>query len=302
MVTFPYDWLALGAAACWAVTGLLSAPQARHLGAFAFTRWRMGLVFVLLLPVAWIGGGLQSLGWGQLAVLVLSGLVGIFVGDTALFASMNRLGPRRTGVLFATHAFFSAVLGFLFLDERMGVQALLGSVLTVAGVMTAIAWGTRKGESHDFEALQGHWPTGVALGVLAALCQAGGSFIAKPVMAAGADPVAATVVRVGATYGAHVLLWWAGVGVARAQGGMSWRVLGWVSLSGLLGMGLGMSLILWALKSGDVGMVGILSSVSPVLVLPLLWLYLGRPPARGAWLGAAMTVGGTVLVLSRHMG
>lgn len=301
-MTLSYDWLALGAAACWAVTGLLSAPQARHLGAFAFTRWRMGLVFALLLPLAWGRGGLQSLAGGQLALLVLSGLVGIFIGDTALFASMNRLGPRRTGVLFATHAFFSAVLGFLFLDERMGVQAMAGGVLIVAGVMTAIAWGTRKDESHALEALKGHWPTGVALGALAALCQASGAFIAKPVMAAGADPVAATVVRVGATYGAHVLLWWAGVGVARAQGAMTLRVLGWVSLSGLIGMGLGMGLILWALQSGDVGMVGILSSVSPILVLPLLWLYLGRAPARGAWWGAAMTVGGTALVLLRHAG
>lgn len=300
MVTLSYDWLALGAAACWAVTGLLSAPQARHLGAFAFTRWRMGLVFLALAPVAWFFGGLQRPSAGQLGILALSGLVGIFVGDTALFASMNRLGPRRTGVLFATHAFFSATLGFLFLDERMGAQAMVGGVLIVAGVMAAIAWGTRKDESHQFEALQGHWPTGVALGLLAALCQAAGSFIAKPVMAAGVDPLAATVVRVGVTCLAHLVLLWSGVPMARAQGATTWRVLGWVLLSGGIGMGLGMSLILLALRHGEVGMVGILSSVSPVLVLPLLWLVMGRAPARGAWLGAAMTVGGTVLVLSRH--
>ncbi|MDT8989716.1 DMT family transporter [Curvibacter sp. APW13] len=298
-MTIAYDWLALGAAACWAVTGLISAPQSRHLGAFAFTRWRMGLVFLALAPVAWLSGGLQQLSLVQLGILVLSGLVGIFIGDTALFASMNRLGPRRTGVLFATHAFFSAVLGFLFLDERMGAQALVGGVLIVAGVMTAIAWGARKDESHAFESLQGHWPTGVALGLLAALCQAGGSFIAKPVMAAGVDPMAAMVVRVGVTCLAHLLLLWSGVGLARAQGTMTPRVLGLVLLSGAIGMGLGMSLILLALRHGEVGMVGILSSVSPVLVLPLLWLTMGRAPARGAWWGAAMTVGGTVLVLLR---
>jgi drug/metabolite transporter (DMT)-like permease len=64
-------------------------------------------------------------------------------------------------------------------------------------------------------------------------------------------------------------------------------------------MGVGMTLILLALKYGDVGTVGILSSVSPVLVLPLLWLRLGRAPARGAWLGAGLTVLGTVLVVLR---
>jgi len=48
-----------------------------------------------------------------------------------------------------------------------------------------------------------------------------------------------------------------------------------------------------------VGLVGILSSVSPVLVLPLLWWRLGRAPAQGAWWGAGLTVLGTVLVLIR---
>jgi len=61
----------------------------------------------------------------------------------------------------------------------------------------------------------------------------------------------------------------------------------------------GMTLLLMALKGGGIGMVAILSSVSPVLVLPLLWLHLGRAPAPGAWLGAALTVLGTTLILSR---
>jgi drug/metabolite transporter (DMT)-like permease len=39
--------------------------------------------------------------------------------------------------------------------------------------------------------------------------------------------------------------------------------------------------------------------VSPVLLLPLLWLRLGRPPAPAAWLGAGLTVVGTGLILLR---
>lgn len=298
-MTLSYDWLALGAAACWAVTGLISAPQARHLGAFAFTRWRMGLVFLMLAPVVVLQGSWHSISPAQAGVLMVSGLVGIFVGDTALFASMNHLGPRRTGVLFATHALFSALLGFAVLDERMGAQAMLGGALVVGGVMTAIALGSRKDESHALERVHGHLLAGVLLGLLAALCQALGSLIAKPVMGAGADPVAATVLRVGATCAAHLVLLWAGAGVARTQNPLSAPVLGRVALSGMIGMGLGMSLILLALQHGNVGMVGILSSVSPVLVLPLLWWHLGRAPAQGAWWGAALTVVGTMLVLVR---
>ena len=62
-------------------------------------------------------------------------------------------------------------------------------------------------------------------------------------------------------------------------------------------MVIGMTLILQALKTGDAGLIGMLSSVSPVLVVPLLWLVYKRRPAVGAWIGASLTVAGTVLIL-----
>ena len=56
-------------------------------------------------------------------------------------------------------------------------------------------------------------------------------------------------------------------------------------------MGVGMTLVLLALEKGDVGMVAILSSVSPILVLPLLWFQLKRAPATGC-LGGGDADGG----------
>ena len=295
----PYDLLSLGAAVCWAFTSVLSATPARQLGTFAFTRWRMVLVLLMLLPVVLLSGSWRSLSLADGAVLALSGFIGIFVGDTALFAAMNRLGPRRTSVLFATHAFFSALLGYWVLGEQMGAQALLGGSLVMSGVMTAILLGRHKDEAHVLEADSGHWGQGVALGLLAALCQAVSSLIAKPVMVGGADPIAATAVRVSATCIAQLLLLWSGYAGARALQRATPRILLQVGWIGFLGMGLGMTLIMLALRQGDVGLVAILSSVSPVLVLPLLWLRLGRAPAPGAWLGAGLTVLGTALVLLR---
>lgn len=259
----------------------------------------MLLVLFMLWPVVLATGSWRTLQWSDCIVMAVSGLVGIFVGDTALFASMNRLGPRRTGVLFATNAFFSAVIGFWVFDERIGAQALLGGALVVGGVMTAILLGSHKDESHAFEATHGRMVVGVWLGLMAALCQALGAMIAKPVMTGGIDPVAATAVRVSATCAAQFVLLWSGFAAAREQQPINARILSRVALIGFIGMGVGMSLILLALKHGDVGTVGILSSVSPVLVLPLLWWRLGRAPAGGAWVGAGLTVLGTALVLLR---
>jgi len=257
------------------------------------------MVAVMLWAVLAITGGWRTFEpsyWGAMAA---SGLIGIFVGDTALFAAMNRLGPRRAGVLFATHAAFSAALGFALLDERMNLQAFLGAVLTLAGVMMAIVLGRHKGETHAWESDQGHVGAGVALALLAALCQAVGSLIAKPVMALGVDPVMASAVRVTVATAAHGALLLTGFQAARATTAPTLRVLGQTALNGFVAMGVGMTLVLLALEKGDVGMVAILSSVSPIMVLPLLWFQLKRAPAPGAWLGAVMTVAGTGLILWR---
>ncbi len=294
-----YDLMALGAAACWAVGSILSVSPSRYLGAFAFTRWRMLMVALMLWTVTLVAGSWRSLPPDSGGLMAASGLIGIFVGDTALFAAMNRLGPRRSGVLFATHAVFSAWLGFWLLGERMNAQAAWGGVLTMAGVMIAILLGRNKEDEHAWEADRGHVGAGVALGLLAALCQALGSLIVKPAMGADVDPVAASAVRVSVACCAHFVLLLAGFPSARAQQAPTLRVLAQTALNGFIAMGVGMTLILLALKKGDVGMVAILSSVSPVLVLPLLWLRLGRAPAIGAWLGASLTVVGTVLILSR---
>jgi drug/metabolite transporter (DMT)-like permease len=294
-----YDLLALGAAACWALGSVTSASPARHLGAFAFTRWRMLMVAVMLWTMSFATGGWQRLPLTVWGMVTLSGLIGIFIGDTALYAAMNRLGPRRAGVLFATHAVFSALLGFWLLGERMSAQALAGASLTVAGVMVAILLGRHKQESHAWEADLGHVGTGVLLGLLSALCQAVGALIIKPVMVGNVDPIAASALRVTVACAAHFVLLGLGFAAARDQHAPTRRVLAQTALNGFIAVGVGMTLLLMALKGGGIGMVAILSSVSPVLVLPLLWLHLGRAPAPGAWLGAALTVLGTALILSR---
>lgn len=295
----PYDLLALGAAACWAVGSVMSVMPSRHLGAIAFTRWRMAMVALMLWAVVAVQGSWHSFDGHAWGIMAVSGLIGIFIGDTALFSAINRLGPRRAGVLFATHAAFSAVLGFALLEERMSWQAMVGGLLTLAGVMLAILLGRHKDETHAWEADRGHVGLGVALALLAALCQAVGSLIAKPVMVQQVDPIMASAVRVTVATAAHAVLLLTGFRAARASQSPTLRVLAQTGLNGFIAMGIGMTLVLLALEKGDVGMVAILSSVSPILVLPLLWLQLKRAPAPGAWLGAVLTVVGTALILWR---
>src|SRR6201986_656216 len=67
---------------------------------------------------------------------------------------------------------------------------------------------------------------------------------------------------------------------------------------GLLGMGVGMTLVLFALSGQPVGIVSTLSSTTPVVILPLLWWTSGVRPAPAAWMGAACAVVGAAAIAS----
>ena len=291
------ELLAALAALSWAVGSLFSAAASSQMGAFAFTRWRLFFALTLLWALALFTGQWRTLDSANVALLALSGFIGIFIGDTALFACMNRLGPRRSGVLFATHAIFSTLLAWLFLGETLWGWTLVGGGLLVSGVMVAIVWGRRESETHAWENTRGSLMTGVLLGLLAAVCQSVATLMIKPLMASGVDAVAASAVRTSASFMAHLALLWAGAKVAQVQNPLSAKTLFNTWASAAVAMALGMTLILKAMHLGQAGLVAVLSSVTPILILPLLWLVYRRRPAMGAWWGAALAVWGTVLIL-----
>jgi drug/metabolite transporter (DMT)-like permease len=295
---FLYEAAALGAASLWALTGLLSAAPAQHLGAIAFNCTRMVLVALML--AAWVTatGGWSSIGEEALAPLVLSGFIGIFLGDTALFLTLNRMGPRRTAMLFSLNAPMSAILGWLVLDEALSRAQAFGIALTFLGVLLAIRFGKRKSQLHKWENIRGPLWVGILIGLAAALSQSVGSLIARPVMATGIDPVAASGIRVGVAALGLLALTRLPFSWVKPAGRLTLPVTGIIAVSGLLGMGLGMTLILFALSGGEVGIVATLSATTPAIMLPMMWWRTREMPALGAWAGAGLAVAGSALLFT----
>ncbi|MBY6198996.1 DMT family transporter [Vibrio hangzhouensis] len=295
-----FEWLALIAAFLWAVSSIISVKPAKHLGSFSYSRWRMGCTALMLSSMAAITGGWSSVDSSHVTPMMFSGLIGIFIGDTALFACLNRMGPRQAGLLFSCHAVFSAVLGYFLFSETMTPTELLGSALVFSGVATAIFFGRRgkaNNKSRELETIKGNVWFSVGLGITAALCQALGGIIAKPVMQTAIDPVAASAIRMITAFIAHSLFLFTGARHAKSLNPITWPVFGITALNGFLAMAVGMTLILFALQTGNVGMVALLSSTTPIMVLPLLWLYTGQRPNRFAWLGALLAVTGTGILV-----
>ena len=60
----------------------------------------MSLVFLMLAGVSALTGDWREFTGTTIQTLMISGLIGIFLGDTALFDSLERLGPSRSAVIF----------------------------------------------------------------------------------------------------------------------------------------------------------------------------------------------------------
>jgi drug/metabolite transporter (DMT)-like permease len=297
-MAFPiHEMAALGTATCWATTGILASDAIRALGPFHFNLIRQGLVALLLAGIVLASGAMALPDGKGIAVLALSGVVGILLGDTLNFAAVGRLGPRRAGAIFALNAPMAAVLGWLVLGERLGGQAALGIGITVAGVALAIM-GRPPQAAHRLEQQSGRLRAGLMFGLLAALGQAAGALVARPYMAGGLDPYVGSLIRVGASGLVMGIIATLPIAPPRPKA-VTVTTLLLTALTALIGLLLGMTLFLYALKGAQTGIIATLSATSPVIILPLLWLRTGQRPSAKSWAGAALAVAGLALIFTR---
>ncbi len=290
-------FFALAAAFCWSISPLIAAGANSYLGGIGFSRIRTYCaVGILAFMSLWTGGWSGLQGW-QMRDLAVSGVIGVFVGDTLLFASMAILGPRRSGLLFSTHAAMTAAIAGIVLGERLTAPVWAGIALVTGGVMLATFYGKSRDNAHSWEANAGAVSLGVVLGLLSALGQAVGAAVVKPAMDAGADPVAGSAVRMAAAAACHLaafLLW---PKFTALRNPLTPKIFMRVVVVSLIAMCLGMTFFLEALAHGAAGWVSVLSTLSTILILPLLWIFFKKPPPLGAWVGAGVGVAGTALIL-----
>lgn len=295
----PYELAALLTALVWALGSLIAADLSRDLGGITFNRLRNTSVFFMLVVFVSITGVWQSVQQSDLLMIVLSGFIGIALGDSALFTALQRLGPRVSHMLYACNAPMAVLLSVLVLGAPISSLALLGVAMVFLGVLLAIAWGKPKRHHHRWEQVQGSLWVGIMFGLLGALGQAVGSIIIKPVLDHGAHPVAVSALRIGVAALA-LNLHWLRLKIKQAapqQPIIEPKQLMLAAFNGFLSLAVGMSLLMYAFAHGDVGIASILSATTPVLILPLLWVQTRQCPAWGAWLGAVISVIGVALLL-----
>ena len=291
-----YYILALLAALCWAIASLISVDVARKLGGLGFNRIRLIIVSIMLIIYTIFIDSWITIKIDYLIPILVSGFIGIFIGDTFLFIALQKIGPRRNNILFALAAPFTIILNVFFLKYIMSPLQFFGCFLVFVGVIIAIAYGTSKINNHRWEIVEGSLKIGILLGVLAALSQAIGLVIMKPILDQGADPIASAAIRTTISALCLSLTYFSKNPILNNRIKYNLSIIIKITISGFLGMALGMSLLLISLQNADAGIVATLSSTSPIIILFLIWFLTSKVPTLGAWVGTSVAVLGTMLI------
>jgi drug/metabolite transporter (DMT)-like permease len=290
------ELLAIGAATCIALSGMLIAELTGKVHVLRLARWQLTAAFVMTALAAVVTGGWRTLDQPALAYLALSSLFGIIIASTTYFATIYAIGPRSTALLFSLTSPFALVLGYGFLGETISLRQGLGIALVISGIVLAIGLPGGEPAGDPGRKLRRIAWGGIALGVITALGQALGSLFARPAMAAGVEPFTAMAVRSGLAVVFFTLLAVLPLPAWRGSYSFAPRLLVIAIVASFFGTGLGMSLLMAALASGKVGIVSTLSSMTPVVILPMVWIRTGKAPPLTAWIGAALAVAGTAFI------
>ena len=165
---------ALATAFCWSITSYAFTNASRRIGAIQVNIDRMVLASIMLISIVGIFGISLSLTFNQILNLVISGILGLVLGDSFLFKSFQLIGARLGIIIMAAVPVLSTILAFLFLHEVISLLGIFGMLLTISGILVVVL--ERKNPEESQSSIS---KIGIFYGFLGALGQASGLIFAK---------------------------------------------------------------------------------------------------------------------------
>ncbi|MCC5851835.1 MAG: DMT family transporter [Alkalimonas sp.] len=164
---------ALLTACCWVVAARLYRNLGASFSALSLNFWKGLISLLLLLPLGLLLPATE-LSTQQQVLLLLSGAIGIGLGDTFFFLALRRLGDRQCLLVADTLApLLTACLAIVWLNEWLLWQHWLGMALIFLALERVLQAGKGQQQSPSC--------SGLSFAALAALCQAVGAVISRDI-------------------------------------------------------------------------------------------------------------------------
>ena len=278
--------LAISAAAIWSSVALSATRIVRYFGSYNYNLLRLLGIIVIFFPYVYLKWEPIYIEYSIFLAIFLSSVIGIIIGDTFLFICLKRLGPRRQALLFSMQIPFTIILAEVFLQSLPSTTELIGCALIFLGIIIAIQFN-RTIPNDDLENIQGNKYTGLFAGIGLALCQSIGIILMKPALVS-TDPIVVSYLRV---IVAAIIMFGSLFFIKNNQlleKMKDYKKTIFSIFLGFMGMGVGMTMLIYALKFGNPGVISTLSSTMPIMIIPILWIvtknYAGHLAVNGAGL------------------
>ncbi|MHA2379646.1 MAG: DMT family transporter [Candidatus Thorarchaeota archaeon] len=281
------------ASAMWAVSVVVYRSQSKEIRPLAISSIKMwvALAFMSIVVVLPFRSTPFFVPPNALLYLAISISLGAVIGDTIYLISQERIGVSYAFPIAMSFPILTYFLAIVFLGDVLVPSRLLGTVITVAGLILISREQNKADEDGSPAKLD---PVGIALAFLTMVMFACGTVLLD-IGVTGVDPIDANFVRVvlGSVEFVPFFL------VAR-QLGMPMpkpRAAKIVAVTGLFGMAIGSLLYVWMIKLIGAAMGSVIGSTSPLFALPISVLYLKEKLSVLAAIGVLATVIGVMLVV-----
>ena len=190
--------------------------------------------------------------------LGISGIVGFFLGELFLFKSYTIIGSRTSQLVMSLAPMLTAVIGWFFLHEILSAKSIVGIIVSVTGIMIAVAGKKLKLKIP----LRGFlYALGGALG------QAVGLILSKKGMG-DYDAVAATQIRAIVGFVAFAVLVtfmrrWKRVLITTTDK----KSMKATTIGAIFGPFVGVALSLYAVQHTSTGIASALMALTPIFII-----------------------------------
>ncbi|MDD2589677.1 MAG: DMT family transporter [Fermentimonas sp.] len=280
-------------AVCWTFSAIYFEKAGRRVGSLSVNIIRIFLGIIFLGLTTTFTRGMffpmdaTPYNWFWLG---LSGIVGFFLGDLFLFKSYTIIGSRTSQLVMSLAPMITAVIGWFFLNEILSLKSIIGIVVSVSGIMIAVAG----------KKLKLNVPVkGFLYALGGALGQAVGLILSKKGMGEY-DAVAATQIRAIFGFAAFAIL------VTFAK---RWRrvilttgdrkSMSIITVGTIFGPFIGVSLSLYAVQHTETGIAAALMALTPIfIIVPTAIMFKEKITARQV-IGAVISIVGASIFFIR---
>jgi drug/metabolite transporter (DMT)-like permease len=282
----------------WSCSAICAARSAKLVGGSAANVTRMAVATALLALWAHLSPYAHGLGGPALPWFLASGFIGFGLGDVAMFAALQRIGPRLTMLL--THCLaapIAAATTWLWLDDELGLREIVWAVVILGGVALALA------PDRGAEVPRRRFWLGVLGGIGSAMGQGIGTVLSRKanlVAAAAGMPVdggtqAYQRIGVGLLVALAFFLVLRRTHPEPAPAPGVWRTAWlWIIGNALAGPSVGVACYQWGVATMQPAVLMAIVATAPVATQFIAWAVDGIQPTRRTAVGGMIAVAGVI--------